>query len=168
MSQAIVYKETVALLKLTKEFKTVDAWRNQVENWKKEDGFLMPACFVRMESSNFKDIGGNSGHQQYDLLVTLMICIDVHKGTEFDKILELKQRVFKSYHRFEPTSTTNIGRFLRNGEEMQIDYDNIIIYGQSYLCQNCWDFEAQRITTPATIDIPVQRTQVTITTNITN
>ncbi len=167
MSQLITYNETKAYLKQF-GFKTIDHWRNQFENYKKEDGFLLPACFIRMEASNYRDIAGNSGRQMYDLLVTLMIGTDHYKGTDYEKILELKQKVFTAYHRFEPTGTNLIGRFLRNGEEMEIEYNNLLILGQSYLCQNCTDLDAERIGKEVTIDIPVTRTETTIVTEITN
>lgn len=167
MSQLITYQESVALIK-SLGIKTVDHWRNQFENYKKEDGFLLPACFIRMEASNYRDIGGNSGRQMYDLLVTLMIGTDHYKGTDYEKILELKQKVFTAYHRFEPTGTNLIGRFLRNGEEMEIEYNNLLILGQSYLCQNCTDLDAERIGKEVKIDIPVTRTETTIVTEITN
>jgi hypothetical protein len=166
MSQLIVYRETVDLVKTIDGIKTVDAWRDQFSNYRKEDGFLMPAVFIRMEASNFQNIGGNSGIQMYDLLVTLMAGFDHYTGTDYEKCLELKQRIFKKYHRFEPVGTTHIGRFLRNGEEMEIEYDGILIFGQSYLCQNCMDYDAQTQYKTATVDVPVTRDDIEITTEI--
>jgi hypothetical protein len=166
MSQVIVYNETVDLIKKVDGIKTVDAWRNQFENYLKEDGFPFPAVFVRMQADNFRDIGGASGIQMYDLLVTLMIGFDHYKGTDYDKILELKQRVFTAYHRFEPVGTKMIGRFLRNGEEMEIEYDNLLICGQSYLCQNCTDLDGAQKYKTATVDIPVTQAEITITQTI--
>ena len=162
MSQLITYTETKEFLKGL-GFKTVDVWRNQFENYKKEDGFPLPAAFIRMEASNYRDIAGNSGVQMYDLLITLMIGTDHYKGTDYEKILALKQKTFSGYHRFEPVKTNLIGRFLRNGEEMEIEYDNLLIMGQSYLCQNCTDEDAKQQFGTATVDIPITRTNITIT-----
>ena len=167
MSQLITYQETVAFCK-SLGFKTVDTWRNQTDNYKKEDGFNLPACLIRMEASNYRDIGGNSGRQMYDLLTTLMIVTDHYKGTDYEKILELKQKTFTGYHRFQPAGTNLIGRFLRNGEEMQVEYDGLLILGQSYLCQNCTDLDAETQYKTSTVDIPVSRDEITITTEITN
>lgn len=166
MSQAIVYKETTDYLKGL-GFKTVDAWRDQFANYKKEDGFLFDACFIKLQASNFRDIAGDSGIQMYDLLVTLMIGTDHYKGTDYDKILLLKQKTFAGYHRFEPKGTNLFGRFLRNGEEMEMEDNNILILGQSYLCQNCTDKDAKQQYGNVSVMVPVTRTNVVITQNIT-
>lgn len=174
MSQAIIFKEAVELVKTIDGIKTVDGWRGQFDNYTKEDGFLMPAVFIRIEPSNFRDIGGASGIQLYDCLLTLLIGFDVYKGTEYQKALELKEKVFKKFHRFEPMGEDergkkNIGRFLRNGEEMQdLEYNNVLIWGQSYLCQNCWDYSAQTQYKTVTVNMPITRTQTSIVTQITN
>ena len=166
MSQAIIYKETTDFIKVNfKEVKTIDAWRNQFDNVKDEDAFSMPAVFIRMEPSNFIDMGGSSGIQKYDMLLTLMIGFEHYKGTDYGKALELKQRLFKKYHRFEPNTINTVGRFLRNGEEQEVEYDNVLIFGQSYLCQNCFDYDADtKPIIPVTLNQIITPTVVTVIT----
>jgi hypothetical protein len=156
----------IDLLKTNEELKTVDMYRQQFDNWKKEDGFLMPAAFVELKPSNFQDLGGQAGNQLYEMTATIYIGFEHYSGTDFQEALELKQRIFKQFHRFEPVGTDCIGRFLRDGEELQGELDNVYVFAQSYT--SCMDYDADtRPTNEITITIPVTRSEIDITDEIT-
>lgn len=160
MSQKIIYNDAKDLLKSFPEVKHVDGWNNQFLKEKQTDSFRLPCALIQLQAQNFRDIGGNSGHQMYDCLLTLWIGFEAYKGADYSDLLDLKQKIFAKFHRFEPTTPNNsgqlnIGRFLRTGEEMEPDFDNVIVFAQSYLCQSIIDYDATTINPLTKNIIPV-------------
>ena len=152
MSQSIIYNDAKTVLKAFNEIKHVDGWNNQFLKEKQTDSFRLPCALIQLQAQNFRDIGGSSGHQMYDCLMTLWIGFEAYNGADYSKLLDLKQRIFANFHRFEPTTPNErgekcIGRFLRSDEEMEPDFDNVIVFAQSYLCQSIIDYDASTINT---------------------
>lgn len=135
-----IFDDAVALLKTVDGIKRVEMYNNQIAKEDLSDVGLYPAVFIEMQSGNPVDLGNHV--QKRDCTVTLHVAFETNKINSRD-LLIIKQRVFATFHNFQPTSVTTVGRFLRYGsEDMDTDHDNLEEYIQIYLCQNVMDFDA--------------------------
>ena len=107
------------------DFRFVGRWNDQHNNEKREKSYDTPNCFIQMIPSNFRDVGGGLGLQDYDLDVTLHIAsADFAKdGEDVDEFIE---KVYVATHRFVPSNKA-FGKLLRVSEEPDYDHDQLNI-----------------------------------------
>lgn len=163
-NEIAIYDDAVALLKTVPGIKRVEMFNNQIEKEDQTDVGLYPAVFIEIQRGNFVDLGARC--QKYDCTVTLHVAFETNKINSRD-LLVLKQQVFATFHGFQPTTVTTVGRFLRySNEDQDTDHDNLEQYIQIYLCQNVMEYDADtRPSIPVTVTPTITPTIVTEITN---
>lgn len=114
----------------------VRIWRNQFAELENGDNysFPFPCCFVEFDSSGGIHLWGN-GVQVYDpLIVRLHIGVfepDNGFGTldQNTSILDLKQQIFTTLQKWQSTKS---GTFVRSGEQIYTEHDQVVIFVQEY------------------------------------
>lgn len=141
--EAALYKELKTVLLSIKEIKHVGLFNNQYEREREEKQLILPAVFVQIQGTQFRDRGAGLKLQDYIATVTLHIGFN-SKATDDIKILTLKQTIYRAIHGFRPiTESQNLGVLKRVDERQNFDHDNLHLYEQDYTCL-IQDFDADK------------------------
>lgn len=110
----------------TMRYKTVQLWRNNLENENIEQPFLKPACFIEFLPSNYTEL--SLGVQQYDMIVRLHCVFESYLDEDTD-ILELIEATFA---KVQLKQYSTFSKLLRRQETQDFDHDNVQDYMQDF------------------------------------
>lgn len=139
--------------------KTVDIWNNQFirsngsgSDGRKENIPIYPCCFVEMVPEEFDDV--SNGVQNCIYRIRFHIGYWSEKDRDFT-IFEVKNKIYKYFHKWTPSTKNNFNSLLRRGEIINYDHDNVNEYIMEFTVR-LQDFSNNKLGTPRNINVTIQ------------